>query len=382
MTAATSGVSVWEVISDINQFGAGINSGIREKIAEFATMLKSWQIMMPNQSAYELASHIAGACGLLTELYADRTPEGISHYENVQELLNGIKEFSDNGAVPLEAPSAEQDLTGLRTLDLYLQDIALLTDADNDKDQDNNKVMLMTIHSSKGLEFKNVYIVGLEENLFPSQMAMQSRNELEEERRLFYVAITRAESKLTLSYSASRYRWGNLVMCEPSRFLDEIDQTCLDIAAPKEAKHYEDDDTRGSWGGGNPFGGSNRYSGGSQSGYRKPATGSNSSKPSSGSSYGKNGPAKIVPKPANNPAPAGFKKVGQAQPKPFTPAADFKADDPSLIVVGMQVEHQRFGNGKVISIEGRFPDNKAIILFDNDGQKQLLLKFAKLKIVN
>jgi len=217
MTAATSGVSVWEVISDINQFGAGINSGIREKIAEFATMLKSWQIMMPNQSAYELASHIAGACGLLTELYADRTPEGISHYENVQELLNGIKEFSDNGAVPLEAPSAEQDLTGLRTLDLYLQDIALLTDADNDKDQDNNKVMLMTIHSSKGLEFKNVYIVGLEENLFPSQMAMQSRNELEEERRLFYVAITRAESKLTLSYSASRYRWGNLVMCEPSR---------------------------------------------------------------------------------------------------------------------------------------------------------------------
>ncbi|HOS49215.1 MAG TPA: 3'-5' exonuclease [Bacteroidia bacterium] len=226
MTAATSNVSPWQVISDINQFGAGINSGIRDKIAEFATMIKSWQIMMPNQSAYELASHIASACGLLTELYADRTPEGISHYENVQELLNGIKEFSDNGAVPLEAPSAEQDLTGLRTLDLYLQDIALLTDADNDKDQDNNKVMMMTIHSAKGLEFKNVYVVGLEENLFPSQMAMQSRNELEEERRLFYVAITRAESKLTLSYAASRYRWGNLVMCEPSRFLDELQRAC------------------------------------------------------------------------------------------------------------------------------------------------------------
>ena len=382
MTAATSNASPWQVISDINQFGAGINSGIRDKIAEFATMVKSWQIMMPNQSAYELASHIASACGLLTELYADRTPEGISHYENVQELLNGIKEFSDNGSMPLEAPSAEQDLTGLRTLDLYLQDIALLTDADNDKDQDNNKVMMMTIHSAKGLEFKNVYVVGLEENLFPSQMAMQSRNELEEERRLFYVAITRAESKLTLSFAASRYRWGNLVMCEPSRFLDEIDQTCLDIAAPKEAKHYEDDDTRGSWGSGSPFGGANRYGSGSQSNYRKPAAGGNSSRPAAGSTYGKNGPARPAPKPTSSPAPAGFKKVGQAQPKPFTPAADFKADDPSLIAVGMQVEHQRFGSGKVISIEGRFPDNKAIILFDNDGQKQLLLKFAKLKIVN
>jgi DNA helicase-2/ATP-dependent DNA helicase PcrA len=368
VSASQSEVSLWGMISNIHEFNVGLNSGTRDKISEFATMIKSWQIMLRDQPAYELASHIAGACGLLHELYNDRTPEGISHYENIQELLNGIKEFSDGGKVPLEAPSAEQDIHALRTLDLYLQDIALLTDADNTKDNDNNKVSLMTIHSSKGLEFKNVFIVGLEENLFPSQMAISSRSELEEERRLFYVAITRAETKLTFSFAASRYRWGNLVMSEPSRFLEEVDADCLEIIAPKitPANTFNDDDLRDSW---SNHGTPTKYSSSNKPIYKpgnKPSYPSKTAKPT------------IQPQ---APAPAGFKKVGQAAPKPMGVTTDFQADDPAQILAGMSVEHQRFGIGNVISLEGRFPDSKATILFDDHGQKQLLLKFAKLKIV-
>jgi DNA helicase-2/ATP-dependent DNA helicase PcrA len=363
-TAVNEGKSLWETLCNVETGSTQLNSGTRDKISAFATMVKSWQIMLPTYNAYDLAHHIAGACGLLTELYADRTPEGISHYENVQELLNGIKEFCDSGEVPLEVPSAEIAENGIRTLDLYLQDIALLTDADNDKDDDDNKVMLMTIHSAKGLEFMNVYVVGMEEALFPSQLALNSRTELEEERRLFYVAVTRAERKLTLSYAVSRYKWGNLINSAPSRFLEEIDEDCLEIinTVPK-ARTYDDDDTRSSWGGGNNFGMKQRYT--NQNGLQKKTEAPKSTTP---------------PKPSG--IPAGFKKVTNAQPSSGTANNDFVADEPSKIQVGMNVNHQRFGNGQIISIEGRFPESKAIILFEQEGQKQLLLKFAKLKILN
>jgi DNA helicase-2/ATP-dependent DNA helicase PcrA len=370
--AAQENVSVWNVLENIHEFKAGINGGIRDKVAEFAVMVRSWQVMLPNHSAYELASHIASASGLLTELYNDRTPEGVSHYENVQELLNGIKEFSEHGKIPLESPSAEQDLNALRTLDLYLQDIALLTDADNDKDGDDDKVSLMTIHSSKGLEFKNVYIVGLEENLFPSQLSVNSRTDLEEERRLFYVAITRAEIKLTLSMAATRYRWGNLIMCEPSRFLEEVDSECIEMPVQRGEALFDQEDERGGWG---------NYGGGGGGGNRsfqrnaKPYRGNS---PKSGSAGAK---STVKPSPVTNssPVPQGFKKINVAQPAP--PVSDFIADDPSKITTGVFVEHQRFGRGQVISIEGRSPDHKATILFDGQGQKQLLLKFAKLRVV-
>jgi DNA helicase-2/ATP-dependent DNA helicase PcrA len=363
-TAVNEGKSLWEILCNVETGTTQLNSGTREKISAFATMVKSWQIMLPTHNAYDLAHHIAGACALLTELYADRTPEGISHYENVQELLNGIKEFCDSGEVPLEVPSAEIAQNGIRTLDLYLQDIALLTDADNDKDDDDNKVMLMTIHSAKGLEFMNVYVVGMEEALFPSQLALNSRTELEEERRLFYVAVTRAERKLTLSYAVSRYKWGNLVNSAPSRFLEEIDEDCLELinTVPK-ARTFNDDDTRSSWGGGNNFGMKQRYT--NQNGLQKKTETPKNTAP---------------PKPSG--IPAGFKKVTNAQPASSTSNSDFVADEPSKIQVGMNVNHQRFGNGQVISIEGRFPESKAIILFEQEGQKQLLLKFAKLKILN
>lgn len=363
--AETERTTLWNVLMNIHEFKTGVNSGIAAKITEFATMVRSWQIMLPDHAAYELASHIAGASGLLHELHNDRTPEGVSHYENLQELLNGIKEFSEGGKVPLESVSTEVGLPALRTLDLYLQDIALLTDADNDKDGDNNKVSLMTIHSAKGLEFKQVFVVGLEENLFPSQMSLNSRSDLEEERRLFYVAITRAETKLTLSYAATRYRWGNLVMCEPSRFLEEIDPETIDAPAIPKAPVFDDEPS--SW---SSFGKSQPTS---RPNYNRPAQ--------------RSGPSSTPPKPQGTPStpvrpPAGFKQVSRAQaPAPSQQQDDFVADDPSKIAVGTKVEHQRFGIGNVISLEGRAPELKAVILFDGHGQKQLLLKFAKLRVL-
>jgi DNA helicase-2/ATP-dependent DNA helicase PcrA len=365
--------TTWEVIQKINTLPVGINSGIRDKVFEFGKMVRSWQIMLADHSAYELASHISSACGILTELYNDRTPEGVNHYENVQALLNGIKEFSEDGKIPLESPSAEHALPDLRTLDLYLQDIALLTDADNEKDGDDNKVSLMTIHSAKGLEFKHVHIVGLEENLFPSQLSVNSRTELEEERRLFYVAITRAEQKLTLSMAATRYRWGNLISSQPSRFLEEIDSACLDMPVQKGNALFDDVDERGGW---------DQFGSGNQNTHRGLSK-STGNKSYSGSQSKYSSKSNVAPKPSaptnGNDIPKGFKKVGHASPSPII--SDFKADDPSKILVGVFVEHQRFGKGQVIALEGRVPENKATILFEGQGQKQLLLKFAKLRVI-
>lgn len=375
--AAQENVSTWQVIENIHEFKAGINTGIRDKINEFATMVKSWNIMLQNHAAYELASHIASASGLLTTLYNDRTPEGVSHYENVQELLNGIREFSDMGKIPLESPSAEQELPALRTLDLYIQDIALLTDADNDKDGDDDKVSLMTIHSAKGLEFKNVFVVGMEENLFPSQLSVNSRTELEEERRLFYVALTRAEEKLTLSMAATRYRWGNLIYCQPSRFMEEIDPSCLDMPAEKTADDFADSqDERGGWGNYGKSGGFSKP-GAARSFGNRPGSARPGTRPAAGPPKSPAG----APKTTTNggAVPQGFRKVSTASP--VQASADFEAADPSQITVGLQVEHQRFGKGQVIGIEGRAPENKATILFETQGQKQLLLKFAKLRII-
>jgi DNA helicase-2/ATP-dependent DNA helicase PcrA len=290
---------------------------------------------------------------LLRELYADKSPEGVSHYENLQELLNGIKEFTDKGVASLPAPSAEiENKPELRTLDVYLQDIALVTDAESD-DQNEDTVSLMTIHSAKGLEFAYVFVVGMEENLFPSQMALQSREELEEERRLFYVAITRAEKKLTLSYASTRYRWGNLINCEPSRFVDEIDPKFIDDmthVVPRPAQVKTGNNWTGFGGGGGGFSGNNNR------GSKEPAA------------------------PAYKSRPEGFKKLSSVVNKPVT-TTPFEADDSSTIQEGMEVEHQKFGTGKVVRVEGLFPESKATVHFPAHGNKQLLLKFAKLRII-
>jgi DNA helicase-2/ATP-dependent DNA helicase PcrA len=328
VVASDAEKGVWEIASHINDYKhLGFNGSVAEKIDNFVTMIKSFTVMIKTKSAWDAASHIAKSSGILKDLYDDKTPEGLSRYENIQELLSAINEFSDK-------PQATADGELIpNTLDEFIKDVALLTDADTDTDpEDNDRVSLMTVHAAKGLEFPEVFVVGLEENLFPSQMALNSRADLEEERRLFYVAVTRAQKKLTLAYATSRYRWGNLTSCEPSRFLEEIKEQFLesDFINPKSKDNFNILKTREAF-----------------------------------ASQGQ------------IPTDFGNNKNGKSN----VSLEDFVGDDTSNLQVGMNVEHQRFGIGKVLHIEGKQPDVKAVIFFQTTGQKQLLLKFAKLKIL-
>ena len=318
--------TLWEIITNAATYLDGRSA---TPIANFALLIQSFQALAKSNTAYDTALHIAQHSTLLKELYEDKSVEGLSRYENIQELLNGIKEFSER-----------EDIEE-RGLDVFMQDIALLTNDDKDKDPNADTVSLMTIHSAKGLEFSQVYVVGLEENLFPSQLSLNSRTDLEEERRLFYVAITRAEKKLTLSYATSRYRWGSLTNCEPSRFIEEIAPQYLDLdfkVAQKPNQSSFFDDERSNW--------------------------------KQKDSFSK-------PKPATTPS---F-KTKSILPKAHVPSEGFSPSDTSGLQVGMEVEHERFGFGKVVHMEGAKPDLKATIFFKELGQKQLLLKFAKLRII-
>lgn len=324
IAADQNNMTLWEIICDAPTYLDSRSSG---SVATFALLIQSFQVMTKTHSAYDTALHIAQHSTLLKDLYSDKSVEGLSRYENIQELLNGIKEFSER-----------EDIEE-RGLDIFMQDIALLTNDDNDKNPDADTVSLMTIHSAKGLEFDNVFVVGLEENLFPSQMSLSSRTDLEEERRLFYVGITRAGKRLTLSYATSRYRWGTLTSCEPSRFIEEIDARYLELDF-KQAQKKSD----------NPF-------------------------------LGEEGSAWQQKEMFSKPKPSSSVKTSSILPKAHIPSAGFSPSDTSGLQVGMEVEHERFGFGKVIHMEGNKPDLKALIFFKDLGQKQLLLKFAKLKII-
>ncbi len=334
-------LSLWKVMENINSIETGINASTRHRISDFVNMIRSFGVLLKTKNAFDIASHIATSAGLLKELYADKSPEGISHYENLQELLNGIKEFTEKGTTALPAPSAELEAQPeLRTLDVFLQDIALVTDSESDSTNEDT-VSLMTIHSAKGLEFKYVYVVGLEENLFPSQLSLHSRADLEEERRLFYVAITRAEHQLTISYAVSRYKWGNLIGCEPSRFIAEINPEFIDDQTALVTR-VNDYDRQRNWSG-----------------------------------FGKSNTQTETVEPGGN-----FKKLRHLKTEVVsTTETEFVADDPNEIKAGMEVEHQKFGTGKVVLMEGRFPDLKATVLFPSHGNKNLLLKYAKLRII-
>jgi DNA helicase-2/ATP-dependent DNA helicase PcrA len=314
-------VSLWDVIANPKMYPCEIPSGTRTKLNGFVTMMQSFMIDLEKKDAYELAQHIASSSGILRDLYSDKTPEGVSRYENIQALLSGIKEFAEGVAEEESAFLAD-----------FMMDVALLTDADS-KDDDNDHITLMTIHASKGLEFKYVYVVGLEENLFPSQMALNSREELEEERRLFYVAVTRAETNCTLSYATSRYRWGNLITSEPSRFIEEIDSKYLELAKTTFN------------GGGRSLNQKSmeRKIGGTQSGL----------------------PKRTLTKLTDTPN----KVKGDT------------SDNLQDLKVGYNVKHERFGKGKVVGLEGS-PISKATVFFPKVGNKQLLLKFAKLEILS
>ena len=323
-------ISLWKTAENPEQNDVKINSGTKSKLNSFMTMIMSFRSSLERKSAYDLGYEIAKSTGLLRTLNEDKTPEGIARYDNIQELLSGMKQFSES--TDPENPDA------VNTLADFLVDVALLTDADQE-DDDKDKVSLMTIHAAKGLEFQYVYIVGLEENLFPSQMSLNSRTELEEERRLFYVALTRAKKRAVLSYAETRFKWGNLIYCEPSRFIEDVDESYLEYSHSAKAASSR-----------NAFDFSSE-----RSGYFNKEKKSTFSPPS-----GRR--LKPIPKAA-----------------PVDP--NFEASDSSSIQAGMEVVHQRFGKGKVLNIEGKAPNKKATVFFPSAGQKQLLLKFAKLKIV-
>ena len=340
ITANENQVSVWEVISNIKQYQTG---RLSETIENFADLIKSFKIMTESgkKDAYEVASHIAKSSGLLKELHEDKTVEGLSRYENVQGLLNSIKEFVDNPDEGVED----------KNLNTFLQTVSLMTTADqDDPDGDNDRVTMMTIHGAKGLEFNHVYVVGMEEDLFPSQMMLQSRADLEEERRLFYVAITRAEKKLMMSYAETRYQWGRLKPCEPSRFLDEIDPKYLQFA--KNIRRAVEDTTK------------------LPQGFVR-MTSREQKMPDFGTS--------------NTPTPANIliqrprlAVVGNA----YKPSADFAPSDTKNLIENDRVEHLKFGFGKVKKIDINGTDRKATIQFEGSiGEKTLLLSFAKLRIL-
>lgn len=335
------GRSVFEVMEHLDKLNLNINAGTKRKLDDFVTMIKSFQIMNEGVDAFTLSEHVAKKTGLLLEFKKDGTPEGIAKMENIEELLNGIKDF-------VEGQKELVDATG--SLTEFLEDVALATDMDKEVG-DDDRVALMTIHLAKGLEFPYVYVVGMEEDLFPSAMSMNTRSELEEERRLFYVALTRAEKQAYLTYTQNRYRWGKLIDAEPSRFLEEIDEKYVENLTPvNDGYRYK------SMINADIFGEVDK----SKLRQIKP----------------KNGTPPSVQKPNENQ----LRKLRKLKPELSSPSKVTHAIDVGL-VVGALVNHTRFGRGKIISIEGLGNDKKAEIQFDQGGVKKLLLRFAKLEVL-
>jgi DNA helicase-2/ATP-dependent DNA helicase PcrA len=343
--SAKNDISIWEIANNPATYSVEINKGTCSKIGKFTELVNSFKQQLIETSAYEVALMVARQTGILDELYQDKTPENLSKFQNVQELLNAIQDFSISA---LEEGRPNR-------LENYLEEIALITDQDNTKEEDRNRVTLMTVHSAKGLEFKNVFIVGLEEKLFPSSYSgVYTPESLEEERRLFYVALTRAMKNAWLSFAKQRYSWGQLNFAEPSRFINEIDEQFLIQPASQRMPSFFDQPRHS-------------FFSEKETNYREkePAKSSAPSFP----------PRRTVPETA---APQLSKRLTQIKQALARPS--FEPDDPTGIVVGAIVEHQRFGLGKVLAIEGVDSNRKATVLFENAGRKELLLKFARLKI--
>lgn len=337
--------SIFEVMKHIDKTNVNINSGTKAKLQDFVTMIESYQVLNQTADVFELAEHVTRTSGLIREFKKDGTPEGVTRMENIEELLNGMKDF-------VEGQKEVADTTG--SLTEFLEDVALSTDADADKG-DPNHVALMTIHLAKGLEFPYVFIVGLEEDLFPSAMSMGTRSELEEERRLFYVALTRAEKQAYLTYALSRYRWGKLVDSEPSRFIEEIDAQYLDVVTPIEERRFNpmlDVDIFGDVEPQNTM----RFKPAKQAVFKKG--------------------------PASKEEPIKNQITTPKNLKPVTASGSENVNlFDSKLAVGNVVKHMRFGTGEVVKIEGTGADVKAEINFQHGGVKKLLLRFAKLEVI-
>jgi DNA helicase-2/ATP-dependent DNA helicase PcrA len=344
LAANENNITLWQVLENARLYG--FKSGTLEAISEFVMMVKMFQSELEKKNAYELAVIVGKSTQIVKELFNDKTTEGLARYENVQELLNSIKEF-------IETPLNEEDgEVGDKSLGSYLQQITLLTDTDNDK-EDADSVKLMTIHAAKGLEFSCVFVGGLEETLFPSGMSINTREELEEERRLFYVAITRAKKKLWLTYANARYRFGQLQQNEPSRFIDEMPSDFID-------KSFAGGGIRNQGGHSNNWGGSSfDRNGAGGSSYK--------SSPPPAKKEEKSRPAYLIPvRPAN---------------KEHTPSADFTPSDTSNLQAGQKVEHQKFGFGEVLKMEGAAHNPIATVQFELNGEKKIMLNYAKLRIL-
>lgn len=333
--------SIFEIIENLDKIDLKINSGTKRKLEDFVNMIKSFQILNKEADAFTLAEHVAKKSGLLLEFKKDGTPEGIARMENIEELLNGVKDFVEGQK---ELADASGDLTE------FLEDVALATDMDKDT-SDDDRVALMTVHMAKGLEFPHVYIVGMEEDLFPSAMSMNTRSELEEERRLFYVALTRAENQAYLTYTQNRYRWGKLIDAEPSRFLEEIDEKYIDNLTPVDNYRF------------------------------KPLINSDIFGDVDKSKLRQNKPTNGTPPAVGRPTQDQLRKLRKIRPNLGDPAPGKPMAMPDLSV-GTLVNHTRFGKGKVIRLEGAGNDKKAEILFEKGDVKKLLLRFAKLEVLS
>ena len=328
VAAADNDVSIWTVLENIQDFGLGLNSGTIQRITDFVFLIKRFEAQVPTVDAFTLAKQIVHSSGIIKALREEDEPESAERIENIDELLNGVQEFCEE-----ERQSDEQDKSdqpdSIRTLDEFMQQVLLYTSEDKDKDKDADKVSLMTIHAAKGLEFPYVFVVGMEEQLFPSFLA-STRAELEEERRLFYVAVTRAEKQVTLSYAQTRFNNGQRLDGEVSRFVEEIDPKYIEMP-------------------------------------RRPSFPQAGTLPSAFFNAGK--PKQTTPK-----TPTISKPRTAAVPN--NPAAI------NAIMPGMKVQHEKFGIGKVLGIEGAGDSRKATVFFEGVGQKQLMLKFARLTIID
>ncbi|GAC1527355.1 MAG: hypothetical protein NVS3B15_04120 [Sediminibacterium sp.] len=349
IAANEQNISLFEVISRAAEFG--FKAGTLQALQDFVTMIRYFQSMLTGKNAYDVAVQVGKHTNMIKELFNDKTTEGLARYENTQELLNSVKEWT-------ESPGNDDGELGDKSLGSYLQQITLLTDADDDK-ENNDVVRLMTIHAAKGLEFGCVFVGGVEETLFPSGMAINTREELEEERRLFYVAVTRAKQRLWLTYANSRYRFGQLVQNEPSRFIEEMPEQYID-------KSYAGGGARNNAGAdwSNSFERMQRGPGNAESAEKR---------------YG--------PPPVRKPSSANRKPEYLPVNPPVgkivehKPSAGFTASDTSSLQAGQRVEHQKFGFGKVMAVEGSAHNPVATILFEQNGEKKIMLNYAKLRLV-
>jgi len=341
-------VSMWTVINTPEQYELGVNKGTLAKIGVFRDMIASFIEQAQKLPANQVGMLIVKQSGIIADIYQDTTPENLSRQENVEELVNGMQDFCD-----MRMEEGNENIS----LSDYLSEVSLMSDVDSDKGDDEHKVTLMTIHSAKGLEFGTVFVVGLEEGLFPNQMVSGNPREMEEERRLFYVAITRAKTHCYLSYAQCRFRYGQMEFSSPSRFLNDIDSRYLDWRKSMAIGGRSiDDDVELPW---------NRKS----------------------SLFG-NGAAQERPRPfrptisSPKPVPPITRPVPPCvATSPERPSASSASPVSSRIAVGKHIVHNRFGRGEILHIEGTGDGTKATVRFENVGTKQLLLKFAKFEVI-